>query len=399
MLLPEHVMAQRRGDKLIARKLDEASRARAVGIAGQLVGITLSHQGALRSDFEAALGAVDIVSKDTRVRAGLTKLVLDRCTFESEPAVASDVVRRELFTRAAVMRKATGKVDRDALVSATAAALHVSAATLEQALYADLKGSHPLVSFDAITPEALVSAFERGQAQAVLLRAERIAARVKCASPGALRAMLRKLKFLRLLFTVQEDAGAFVLSIDGPMSLFEAGTKYGLQLALALPALESCDELELEALVRWGKTRDPLVFRYDGGAGSTEDDAPLPDEVAALARSIEAGTSGWKVKRGQAILNLPGVGVCVPDLELVKKGRNVYVEVLGFWSRDAVWKRVELASKGLGAPVVFCASSRLRVSEEVLGPDADAALYVYKGVMSARAVVERADKLAARPKR
>ena len=399
MLLPDHVMATRRGDKLIVRKLDADGRARAVGIASQLVGITLSHQGALRADYEAALAAVDIGSRDTRVRAGLTKLVLDRCTFESEPAVASELVRRELFTRAAVMRKATSKVVREAVVSETAAALHIEVEALEQALYADLKGSHPLVSFDSINPEMLVAAFERGQSQAVLLRAERLVARVKCGSPGALRAMLRKLKFLRLLFTVTEDQGAFVLSIDGPMSLFDAGTKYGLQLALALPALEACDDLQLEALVRWGKARDPPVFRYEGGVGSSDEDAPLPDEVAALQRAISSGDSGWKAKRGQAILNLPGVGVCVPDLELVKNKRHVYVEVLGFWSRDAVWKRVELATKGLGAPVVFCVSSRLRVSEAVLGPEAEAALYVYKGVLSARSVVERADRLAARPKR
>jgi hypothetical protein len=104
------------------------------------------------------------------------------------------------------------------------------------------------------------------------------------------------------------------------------------------------------------------------------------------------------VKRSDAILTLPGIGTCVPDLELKgKDGRVAYVEVLGFWSRDAVWRRVELAEKGLGARVVFCVSSRLRVSEEVLSGELPAALYVYKGTMSARAVAERAKTLLTRP--
>jgi hypothetical protein len=55
---------------------------------------------------------------------------------------------------------------------------------------------------------------------------------------------------------------------------------------------------------------------------------------------------------------------------------------------------VELAKKGLAARVVYCVSSRLRVSEEVLADDAHAALYVYKGSISASKVIERANKLA-----
>jgi isopentenyl diphosphate isomerase/L-lactate dehydrogenase-like FMN-dependent dehydrogenase len=69
--------------------------------------------------------------------------------------------------------------------------------------------------------------------------------------------------------------------------------------------------------------------------------------------------------------------------------------MLGFWSRDAVWTRVELAQRGLGARIVFCASSRLRVSAEVLDDEAPAALYVFKGKPSARALMERVEKVAA----
>ena len=74
--------------------------------------------------------------------------------------------------------------------------------------------------------------------------------------------------------------------------------------------------------------------------------------------------------------------------------REGFVEVLGHWSRDAGWKRVEAAERGLPAPFLFCCSSRLRVSEEVLPDDVPAALYVYKGVMSAKAILERANALS-----
>jgi hypothetical protein len=66
---------------------------------------------------------------------------------------------------------------------------------------------------------------------------------------------------------------------------------------------------------------------------------------------------------------------------------------MGYWSRAAVWKRVELVHAGLAERILFAVSAKLRVSEEVLGDDLPGALYVYKHAMSARAVAERLDRL------
>jgi predicted nuclease of restriction endonuclease-like RecB superfamily len=395
MLLSEHVLAQRRGETLVLRSFDAKARARADAIARDVVAVAKGAVGKTRGELESALGAVDAEARDAKVRAGLAKLVLDRCAFEQVPTVNPEELRAALFSRAASERREHGHVDRAVVVAEIAGAHDLSPEALERALYADLKTSHTVLSFDPISPDALVELFARGQAQGVLLRAERVVARVKCSSPGALRALFRALKFHRLLFTAIADGDAQVIGIDGPMSLFDAGTKYGPRLAMALPALEACDALELEAIVRWGKERTRLSFKHTHVSAATPaEEAPLPDEVEALRAAIAKGDSGLDVRTSTAILTLPGVGTCVPDLELRDaRGRIAYVEVLGFWSRDAVWRRVELAERGLGARIVFCVSSRLRVSEEVLPESLPAALYVYKGSMSARAVVDRAKAL------
>jgi len=394
MLLSEHVLAQRRGDTLMLRSFDAKARARADAIAKDVVAIAKDSVGKTRGELESALGAVDAEPRDAKVRAGLAKLVLDRCAFEQADAVNPEELRTALFSHAAAQRREHGHIDRAVIVAEIAEAHKLAPDALERALYADLKASHTMLSFDPIAPEALVELFARGQAQGVLLRAERVVARVKCSSPGALRALFRALKFHRLLFTAIADGDAQVIGIDGPMSLFEAGTKYGPRLAMALPALEACDALELEAIVRWGKERTRLSFKHVHTSSAPAEEAPLPDEVEALRAALAKGDFGLDVRRSTAILTLPGVGTCVPDLELRdSRGRVAYVEVLGFWSRDAVWRRVELAERGLGARIVFCVSSRLRVSEEVLPESLPAALYVYKGAMSARAVADRTKTL------
>ncbi len=275
----------------------------------------------------------------------------------------------------------------------------MAADDLEAALYADLRGAHRLRRIEAIEPARLVAEYELAQAQAVLLRAVRVTVDVECATPGAYRALFRKLKFLRLLHRIESHPdGGYRIEIDGPFSLFESVTKYGLQLALALPALRECDAFSLNAEVRWGAARTPLAFRLVGGSG---DGGPggeprLPDEVAALVEALRVIDTPWRAAPAGAILDLPGVGLCVPDLVFEHEGTGecVYLEVMGFWSRQAVWRRVELVAAGLGERILFAVSERLRVSEQVLGDDLPGALYVYKRVMSARAVLERVNRLA-----
>jgi predicted nuclease of restriction endonuclease-like RecB superfamily len=96
-----------------------------------------------------------------------------------------------------------------------------------------------------------------------------------------------------------------------------------------------------------------------------------------------------------------GGGVLVPDLELAPirppkknaKASRVLVEILGFWSRDAVFRRIEAAERGLGERVLFVVSSRLRVSEALLDDVESASLYVYKGKINAQALLRHAERL------
>jgi hypothetical protein len=128
----------------------------------------------------------------------------------------------------------------------------------------------------------------------------------------------------------------------------------------------------------------------------------LPDHVQALVREFRELKTPWNVSTNTEILELPGVGLSIPDLVFERRKERgpverTYLEVMGFWSRSAVWKRVELVQAGLGKRIVFAVSSRLRVSEEVLDGDLPALLYVYKHTMSARAIADRLERISITP--
>jgi len=215
---------------------------------------------------------------------------------------------------------------------------------------------------------------------------------------AAARAIFRRLKFLGLLHTIVPMPGGYDIVIDGPLSLFESVTKYGVRMAQLVPLLEACPSWSLEADVRWGKERLPLTFRAEGACATDAeaDDPGQSEEILALKRAFAQAPGGWWASRCNTVIDLPGTGLCVPDL-LFRRGKTkIYFESLGYWSREAVFRRVDLVESGIAEKVLFAVSSRLRVSEEVLDERASGALYVYKGTMSARVITERLELLAAR---
>jgi uncharacterized protein len=413
LLTADMVHVRRRGDRLVVVPICDAERPRALELATAYLDLARAHIGQSRGALLDACAIVDVEPREQRLARGLLKLVLDRCEFEEDAALDPMELRRTLFTQAARARCEAehAAFDRTAVIASMATERGLARDEIERALFADLADAHVLRDARLLSPEALLAEHHLAQHQAVLLRALSVRATVWSAAPDRYRHLFRKLKFLRLLHRIEampKHAG-YRLHIDGPYSLFESVTKYGLQLALALPALMACDRWAIEADLRWGRERRPLRYAVRGPLAGTSVDgnaAPdrggatdgLPDEVAALLRDLSALPGPWRPALCNAILDLPGVGQCVPDLEFVHResGQTVYLEVLGFWSRDAVWKRIELVRQGLPQAVVFAVSKHLRVSEAALDEELPAALYVYARVMSAHAVLGRVQEVAIR---
>lgn len=400
MLSSEHVRVRKDKDRLLLQELSAKQRARASELAEQFLIAAQAHQGKTRSQLAEAFTLVELRPSERRLAEGLKKLIEDATEFEQVSVAEPAGLRSNVFLRAAAARRAASleaPFDRVRVLSESATELGLAPVELEAALYADLRSAHRVIAAPALDAAALVAEYESAQVKALLLRAVSVVADVRCGNPDAYRTLFQKLKFRQLLFQLEQlPGGGYRIAIDGPFSLFEAVTKYGLELALTLPALEACDVLELTAKVLWGKNRSPLRFEYRhvttrhaGGAASE-----LRDDVRALAEEFTALGSRWSCSTAEEILDLPGVGLCVPDLSFRRRAGDapVYLELLGYWSRDAVFRRLELVQQGLGHKIIFAASSKLRVSEAVFDGE-HAALYVFRGRPSARAIERRLDEL------
>jgi predicted nuclease of restriction endonuclease-like RecB superfamily len=396
MLTADLVRCRVQQGRLHVLELSGKAKQRAVELAELYLELARQNVGATTETLKLAWQNIEVGPRERKVAAGLQKLIEDACQFEVEAEPEPRQLRSVLFMRAAQERRLHRHAfDRGAVLRAVGAELGHDVEQLERALFADLPSQHVLLGATTESAAALVERFERAQFQAVLLRAVRISAWVRVRDVQQARALFRALKFHRLLFVMQREGEGYRLEIDGPFSLFESVTKYGLQLALVFPILCDCEQLKLRADLRWGKARVPVEFEFESRSkDGLQAEPDLSPEARALCQAIDK-LGGWHAEANSEILELPGIGLCIPDLR-VRRGQQVlYVELMGFWSRDAVFKRVELVERGLAAPVIFAVSSRLRVSEALLA-DTGSALYVYKGVPQARALLDKAAQLLQR---
>jgi predicted nuclease of restriction endonuclease-like RecB superfamily len=260
VLTADLVTTRRRGDELRLIPVDAARRARIESLAAAFSDVARAHVGSTRQQLDDALeeraANADQPQPDRRLIAAVQKLVQDGCSFEEPDAETAAALRRDVFRRAAAARRAASASapwDRAALLEAAARERGTTAGEIEAGLYGDRPARQRLTAFAGRPPAALAAGFELAEAQAVLLRASRVTATVQARDAGTYRQLLRTLKFLRLLPVVTATGdGGYSIGLDGPLSLFQGSTRYGLQLGLALPAIAACDRWSIEADVRWG---------------------------------------------------------------------------------------------------------------------------------------------------
>lgn len=429
MLTSDHLRLRRRGEELVLDETGGAKPARAEELAEAMRLALHTCVGKPLSEINEAFAAIDVAPKEEKLKAGFAKLLLDQSQVDEIDGEELERRRREVFLRSAKART-EGVFVRARVLDESALTLGVAPEVLDRELYGDLRDRQHLLHPAPISAKGLVAEYRSQAVAAPLLRAESVRARFHAPSPLGLRLLFTKLKFHKLLFQAERADHDIILTLDGPMSLFGAGPKYGLALVLAQRTFSECGAWSLEARVRHGTHRGLLYSASSAsgapGARKTLATAPVPgmsaataserpkrarpsaatrplktsdtepvyatSEVRALADKLRA-IAGIVVDERATVLDIPGLGLVIPDFSVSRGKLRMHVEVLGFWSRDAVWKRVELVAAGLTEPVVFCVSERLRVSQEALSEDAPGALYVFKGTPRASALLERIERL------
>lgn len=331
------------------------------------------------------------------VARGLAKLLEDRCEFEIVASHSPEELRDRVFLRAAEHRKA-GHFDRTQILNEIAAEVGVAPETVEVGMFADLKSEQRLTGFEDISVTRLLERYNVALAQGVLLRSTGVTVEIRRETPARLRQVFRAAKFHRLICEADRDAaGTVTMRVDGPLSLFSATQKYGLQLALFLPSVLNCRDFDLQADVLWGAQKKPKTFvlsASDGLVSHLADSASYtPPELKMFVELFQKKAAGWTIDDESEIYPV-GRGYWVPDFRLTHQatGRAVQLEVLGYWRKRSAERHLEMLRQHATTPFLLAVSDQLHIDESEV-ESLPAEIVRFRQMPTPDEVVRRAEEL------
>jgi len=375
-MLPTELLIHRyRGETLVAKRLplDAAHRDRASG----LIDLFQSKVGRSQKELDSALGEREGASPDYKIERGLAHLLRNSfSTFEVVSPLDPVDLRRRVFTMAA----ATGAPQRDraiAILETIAQELStennrpILPPEIRNGLYADLPENRILTQFEAPTADALLHRYNLSQIQGIFYKASHLVLTAYRNDPGEYKLLFRYLKLFQLMTYIEgdEDQG-FTVTVDGPASLFNASTRYGLAIAKLLPALLHVSQWHLKATLQ---TKDQGTglrierrFELDHDCGLVSHYPPGKTYDSAIEESFvkrwnEAKT-GWRLEREVNLIPIPG-SVMIPDFRLVhlETGRSHILEIIGYWRPDYLRKKFAQVRQAQRPDLILAISERLNL--------------------------------------
>lgn len=396
MLTSDLAINWRRGDKIFPR-LIRANDAGFLRDAESLIAIFEDFEGRTRGELEFELEDYIGAGIDYRILRGFIKLLTDRCEFETSSVAEPEEIRRKVFLASRKFQPVLPDSERKAeILQLVAEEFQTEAAAIYSNLYADLSGNQKLSSFETISPEDLLDRYNLAQAQALLYKCVEMKIRV---APGDLvnyRAIFGWIKHFGLIHSVLGNAAnGYEITLTGAASLFHRSQKYGIRMAVFLPALLLCSNWKMSAEIAH---KDGNVF-YEISSGQSELNSCYFDEpeyenpdVQKLKKNWEKSGSGWLLEENNEVVDL-GKAAFIPDLVLIStEGERIYLDVLGFWTPKSLQKRLEEFRAANFSRFIFAASQELRGSREEPLWTSENVLF-YKTKIEPRLLVEMAEKL------
>lgn len=406
MLTSSLVRARVRGRELIPTFVDPrrpALREAAESLCGTFA--DGAADGRTRGELAEEVDTLCADRRDHAVLRGLAKLCFDRAEFAIDAPVPPSELRAEAFRLAAASGPlalepgAHGRpVARDVL--AQVAARHgVPVEAVADALYADLEEAQRITAFDVPGPEWLLHRYNTALVQALLLRSVEVRLRLLEPPAARMRQLFRAVKFHQLIHRARRDGAALEVVLDGPTSLFAQSTRYGMQLANFFPSVLHLDTpWTLEATVLWTRARHRKTLRLDASSGLVAHTADRGGyerrEAVWFAERFAALDSGWTLLEGQEPVTLADRGVVFPDFTFERNGRRAHLEIVGYWRRDDLARRIGLVRDHGPGNLILAVSRKLRGSKEALGTHPGVPVVEFAEVVPAREVLAAVEEVA-----
>ena len=325
--------------------------------AGEIIQTYRNGAGNSRSALQEALEPLAGTLNDRKLAKGLLKLYDDLCEYSGASERDYAGLRRILFAASSrMLERLEEGVSRAEFRNAVFREAGEGTEILSDHLYPDLPEFELLVKIPDLTAEGLLERYNIALAQSLVLFAEALELTLEEPDGSRMRRFFKYLKFFRLLADVSKCSGwedaapkALRLRIDGPASMLDAASKYGLQLASFLPAVFQLSKWKFSCSLNLRGRH--LRFSLDDSCGLRRRFGRLgihvPEEVRMFAKLFAERCPDWEVSSDSPFLKgRRGQTFVFPDITFSRGERKVYLELFHKWHSRQLADRLDfLASK------------------------------------------------------
>jgi len=365
MLTADLAISFQRGDGIHPRRMEATDDN--LRVAEDLIRIVAEHLNHRRAEMNRAFDEYVGTGTDYRILRGMIKLLMDSCEFETAGAIEPAEIRQKIFLKAKAFHPVTPAI-REQLIAETAEELGCGAETINAALYADLTDNQRLMAFQSPTPAELIGSYNLAQAQALLYRSVEMRLTVAPQDTAGYRQLFSAIKRYDLIHTIRGNAATgYQVVLSGPVSIFHRSQKYGVRMAVFLPALLACKRWRMRAEIETKRGRAFFELNSEqhklpqAQSFNWSEDVNLTEKF--LAAWAKLG-SDWQGGECREVIDLGGTAF-VPDIELRNsEGKKFYLELFGFWTPRYLNERLEEFARGNFKNFVLLVSEELRGSRE-----------------------------------
>jgi len=278
---------------------------------------------------------------------GLTKLMERKCEFVVDSPVDPYALRKIVFELSSKSDVIT-REDRNKIIKKVGERMnHLN---VDRYLYADMEGEHVLTGVNEVD---LVGEYNLSLLQTLLFRCIELKIRMS----DGYKEVFRAIKYCGLMY----DYSNGTITITGPLSLLKMTEKYGNGMARVLPSVIPSKNWELEGKIVLHNQMFNLKLSSNDGVhfppncyDRKEFDSGVEETFARRFRSL---VDGWEIVREPEPL-LAGKRVMIPDFAFVRKNIRVLIEIVGFWTKEYLEKKMRKLSL-LNEPMVILVNKNL----------------------------------------
>ena len=356
-MLPNELLATTKWKNNIKPKFANIN-ADTISTTEKIINVYKKSIGQKQKKIREELSEIETSAPDYRFIKGLATLMDRKSVFKAQITEDPIVVRREIFTLSAKKGYPTTQDARTALLSEAAQKLDIQ--QIEDAFYADLDSEKTLEKIDKIEPVNLLKQYNLSLAQTLLFYSTELT----FTAYRNWQNIFRTIKLNRLIYTAEKQGQLFTVKLDGPLSLFKLNRRYGISLAKILPEIIKGKPWSITAQILHKNTNRLLTFQLDSNKNSwlfnenaeTETfDSKIESE---FSQKFNALKTPWKLTREPEPITT-GNTILIPDFTFELGTTKIYMEILGFWTREYLKRKIEKLSTIKDKPFILAVNEEL----------------------------------------